>query len=421
MYGMMDNKLILRMKKWSMRTKHRLLDYFSSWRRWPGKFCGVREGSRTQFWYLPDDIIRDNILPFLKVADIVRVESLIPQKVIPAVLYESVQSGVLKLSNESAVQALVWLFYRKISPRKVLIKHNVVSSSRLQYLISIMHDTESIVVKSDSISYIDAILAMHCAGTEHLRELDLSTNAIMCDKLLKCIRQRLTGLELLHFTLGPLCTVESVTATMDALSHLRDFGMYQCVRHLIVQQGYLISVHCQNLTALTVTGLFSCFTRFLAEMAPNLRNLVSLDISHGEMLHSGDAFALVQHCGRLQRLILADSDCPAVLGFTDTLAERMHMLPELRCLDVSYMADCRDALIEAAARHCPHLQELHIHGCKLLTDASVQALIQNDNPLTFLGCVGCRLLTEPALEALKELNPAMRICRCMYELAVTNA
>jgi hypothetical protein len=209
--------------------------------------------------------------------------------------------------------------------------------------------------------------------------------------------------------------MKQVAAMLKALPMLRDLGMHYCHTYFTEQQGNMIAVRCRKLASLTLSYLLSTplSIGFLTQMAPNLQGLRSLEVPGCHLLHSADALAVAQHCGALQRLVLAGSYSPTALGFTDTLAERMHMLPLLRNLDVRNLSDCRDTLIEAAAQHCPHLQELHIHGCGQLTDESVQALIECDNPLTYLGCTGCPLLTAPVLEALKQLNPAMRICRCM--------
>jgi hypothetical protein len=419
----MANKLLLDILKWNARVVQRWYDCSASWRRWPGKFRGVREGSQNQFWNLPDDVIRDSIFPFLNIPDIVLVESLLPRGAMAVALRARLQTKVLSLTPETADRAPIWLFHRKISPRKIIIKANVIPDEGLQFLLFIMQETHSVVVESHCIATVGMILGVMYSGTEHLRELDLRNYTSICDELLKCIRQKLTGLKLLHFALGPLCSIKAVAATLEALPLLRDFGMHHCRTYFTEQQGNMIAVRCRNLTSLTLSYLSSTpsSTGFLTEMAPNLNSLVHLEVPGCNALYSEDALALARYCGGLQRLVLAQSPAAVERGFTDSLAQVMQQLPRLQYLDVRFTSSCRDALIVATAQHCAELRELHINGCRLLTDASVRAFVQYRTPLTLLRCAGCPLVTYRALKTLLKANPTLRIYASVHHTSAPNA
>jgi hypothetical protein len=149
--------------------------------------------------------------------------------------------------------------------------------------------------------------------------------------------------------------MKQVAATLEALPMLRDFGMHRCGNYFTEQQGNMIAVRCRKLTSLILSNLCVTVpsTGFLTQMAPNLHSLRSLEAPSCCYLYAEDALALARYCGGLQRLVVAQSPGLPEMGFMDSLALVMHMLPCLQHLDLSSMSGCRDALIEAAARHCP--------------------------------------------------------------------
>jgi hypothetical protein len=277
-------------------------------------------------------------------------------------------------------------------------------------------------VQAFHIPSFDIVFAIHCAGTGRLCELDLRGYMPICDELLDCFRQKLLGLRVLHFTLGVSSSnMDNVVETLEALPLLRDFGMHHCQFLFARQQSSMVSAQCRNLTALTLTALDPSGAGFIAEMAPDLCNLISLDVRGCQLLYSEDACALARYCGGLQRLVLAWSSAPAEAGFVDSLVDALHQLPLLQCLDVSGIADCRDVLIQAAARHCTQLRELHMNGCGLLTDASIHAFVQYETPLTGLWCMHCRQITRPALVALNQANRNVHIRSSLYQTSSTAA
>jgi hypothetical protein len=141
-----------------------------------------------------------------------------------------------------------------------------------------------------------------------------------------------------------------------------------------------------------------------AVIAPNLQDLESLDAQFSSSITADDVRSLVQYCGRLTRLKLSGWLAP-----TADLAAAMDKFSLLRCLDVSFMGNCGDAVITAVAAYCVQLQELHISGCSAVTDASMLALIHHGTPLLVLACKQCSRISRPALEALQTRRPALHI------------
>jgi hypothetical protein len=311
------------------------------------------------------------------------------------------------------------LYARKISPRKITVAADITDARKLQSIASIVGDTESFILRASIPEPFSAMMIVIWRFGEHLRELDLCPFPMWDEALINI--QCLTRLELLHFALCELCTMESVAATLDALPLLRDFGMYHCRRgQFTVQYATLIAERCTKLTSLALTSIYPVpvqsivplSSSFIVPMTPYLTNLESLNLSLSLNLTTHDAQALAQHCTKLQRLSFIRA--LVMPAFTPALAEVMPSFPHLLFLNVREMNGCTDVLIIAVARHCKQLRQLFVTGCTLLTDASIAALTRHNPPLTDLQCAQCPRFTRPALEALQKVNPVVHICGEVY-------
>jgi hypothetical protein len=361
---------------------------------------------------LPTDVLESSLLSFLTNQDVVRLLSLLSDADI-ATLHARLKSAQLTLTNVTVSQAVKWLHARKISPKALIVADTITATSQLQLMSAIVSETEAFHLQSSAAFHITGIINLLWRFGEHLTVLDLRLFAVWDDALREI--RRLKQLRVLHFQCGRDFTARCVAGTLDALPHLRDFGMHRCFHgdKFRINHATLVGSRCTNLTALTLTDLYSDTldasdprkASFLVNMCPHLQNLVDLDLSHGIWFMDCDARVLVQHCGNLQRLTL--SQAMAKPEFVDALTTLMHKFKRLQYLDVSRMTGCDDALIVAVAKHCTELRELHMEGVG--TDVCIHALAQCCPPLQLLVCTISPALTEPALEALRMSIPGLRV------------
>jgi len=267
---------------------------------------------------LPDDIFRQELILYLTVYDIVRLDSAcINHKYRPQVL-DKISGVILTGDKDEYMKASLykWLGMRQI----YLINMNLdfqrftPSSIENNYVDQFKYN-QHVVMKGSNIR--DDIAMFIIYHSPCLLSMDISNNypgLITTDHTLQSIAEHCTGLQ---------------------------------------------SLSISNCREITDTGLIT-----ISEYCPNLK---SLRINYCDQITDASIISISTHCTGLQSLLI--ENCEQI---TDAciISISTHCT-ELQSLNLWYCVQISDASIISISTHCTGLQSLDLGGCDQITDASI--------------------------------------------------
>jgi hypothetical protein len=392
--------------------------------RKPGRFRKPPEDVNSPLSHLPLEIVRDSVLPFLSNKDLVRLESLITDTAVIAVLHDCVRSGELRLTRGDVDRGASWLYFRSLSPRKLILIDNYVFDGELMRLLPVVHSTESFVLKSAGLFSNDVVKILFWRLGKRLRELDVRQLEVRDDML--CELHCLSQLRVLHVGLSLVGILECLAVTLDALPLLEELGVHNCMRMFTVQHATMLAAHCTKLTSLTLTaycrnqvnnmtlswqdgteGIPARVNFALSAMAPYLNKLRNLSLSVD--LSPVDMDALATHYGHLQQLTFFHAiEVPGYAARPRYTSEHLNHM-NWKCHSFSTPMAYKAALFAIADRHCRQLRRLRWDYLEKTRQSP--PVDRDPGPTIQLELrMRCRWLDAPTWQALRHENPGVEIC-----------
>ena len=307
---------------------------------------------------LPDDMFRLEMLQYLTVDDIVKLDNACMNHKYRNQLLEKISGVILIGDNENCMKASLfkWLGMRRI----YLIKMKIV--------VSDYNFTPSSTMKND---YVDQFrYTQHVVMRGSIRD-DMAIFIIShCPCLL--------SIEIL--------SIYNYFISSSLHSQVTDHALQSIAEHCTGLQSLTL----RSCREITDTGLI-----IISEYCPNL---ISLKIDNCDQITDTSIISISTHCTELQSLHL--DSCPhltdASIISISTYCTGLQSLTLSRCRLIT------DASIISISTHCSGLQSLHIENCHQITDASIISISTHCTGLQSIDLFKCDQITDTSIISISE-------------------
>jgi len=282
---------------------------------------------------LPDDIFRQELLHYLTVYDIVRLDTAcMNHKYRPQVL-DKISGVILTGDQYKSMKASLykWLGMRLIYLINMNLNFNILTPSIIKNdYVDQLRYIQHVVMEGDMID--DDISIFILSQCPCLLSLDIYQDDYqITDDTLQSIAEHCTGLQSL---------------SISDCSEITDTGLMT------------ISEHCPNLLSLKVYNCDQITDASIISISTHFTELQSLNLARCQQITDASIISISTHCSGLQSLNLEE-----LQNISDTcfisISEKCTGLKEL---DVSYTR-ITDASLIAIAKNSTRLQYLRTYGC----------------------------------------------------------
>ena len=346
---------------------------------------------------LPDDMYRQEILPYLTVNDIVKLDSACMNHKYRPQLLDKINGVILLGDKGKSIKASLfkWLGIRRI----YLINMNLLFEDNSSLSSSIENDyvdqfryTQHVVIRGPIYDDMPIFILSHspCLLSIVISSIDyeLSADPQITDYTLQSIAEHCTGLQSLSLSCCEEITDAGLITISEHFPDLKSLEFYNC--HQITDASIIsISTHCTELQLLTLercrqitdASIISISTHCTELQSLNLRwcpqitdaSIISISTHYNglQSLHLCGCFEITDasiisisiHCTGLQSLNLGR--CHHITDISIILISESYT--GLKELDIRYTAKT-DASLIAIAKNCTGLQNLRIYGCDGLSN-----------------------------------------------------
>ena len=300
---------------------------------------------------LPDDMFKQELLPYLTVDDIVKLDNACINHQYRPQLLDKIGGVILPGDKNKSMKAslLKWLGMRRI------------------YLINILIEQSDYSLTPSSIEndYVDQFrYTQHVDMRGRIRYIfDISRD--ITDHTLQSIADHCTGLQSL---------------SLISCRYITDTGLIT------------ISIHCPELKSLVVVGCDQITDASIISMSTYCTGLQSLHLRQCSQITDASIISISTHCTGLQSLNLAwiQQITDVSIISISTYCTGLHSLVLEGCYQIS------DGSIIPISENCTRLEALCISETSI-TDASLIALAKNCTRLNYLDTYDCDSLSSSKL------------------------
>jgi len=301
---------------------------------------------------LPDDIFRQELLQYLTVYDIVRLDTACMNHQYRPQLLEKI-SGVILIGDkyESMEASLYkWLGIRRI------------------YLINMNLNFDRFTPSNIDNNYVDQFKFI-----QHV--------------VMRGVKRDVTAMFIISHS---PCLQSIYISNEDFYYYVTNHTLQSIAEHCTVLQ----SLSLRNFMYITGTGLIS-----ISEHCPNLQ---SLKIRNCHQISDASIISISAHCAGLQLL-----DLRGCVQITDaSIISISTHCTGLQSLNLEECCQITDASITSISEKCTRLKELFVSGTRI-TDASLIAISKNCTGLQYLRTHGCNGLSSQKLR--KQFNSVFEL------------
>ena len=301
---------------------------------------------------LPDDMFRQELLPYLTVYDIANLDIACIHKYRHQ-LMDKISGVILIGYRDKSIKTSIfkWLGMRGIFLVKMLIVasdfHSSLSSIENDYVDQFRY-TQHVVMRGSIRDDMAIFILSHCSCIlssisllgDYDRPIDSGRYPRVTDLSLQSIAEHCTGLQSLNL---------------------------DCCRQITDSSIISISTHCTGLKSLNLDGCRRIEDAGVISISTHCTGLQSLNLELCQLITNASIISISSHCTRLQSLNL--DGCSRIT----------------------------DASIISISFHCTGLQSLSLSNCKLLTDASITSISINCTGLQSLYLGGCHKITDESI------------------------
>jgi len=326
---------------------------------------------------LPDDIFRQELMHYLTVYDIVRLDTACVNHQYRPQLLEKITGVILTGEKDESIEPSLykWLGMRRIYFINVYFRFDTPYSLENDYVDQFKY-TRHVVMRGPINDDMAMFIISH---SPFLQSIDMSFGYFITDDTLQSIAEHCTGLQSL------------------SLNHY--ISLSDCSR--ITDTGLItISEHCPNLLSLKVYECDQITDASIISISIHCTGLQSLHIGYCNKITSVSILAICIQCIGLQFLNL--------VGFQQiTDASIISISTHCTGLQSLNLEDCHqisDASIIPISEKCTGIKRLHFSYTRI-TDASLIAITKNCTGLQSLSTYGCNSLSSDTLrKAFKSLS-----------------
>ena len=349
---------------------------------------------------LPDDMIRQEILQYLTVDDIVQLDNACMNHNYRSQLMEKISGVILRGEKNQSKKASLfkWLGMRRIYWIKMHFDFkdgNSFASSIENDYVDQFRYTKHIIMRGAIKDDMGIFIISHCPcllSIEFSRmHKYFSPSPQITDHTLQSIAEHCTGLQSLSLNSCWEITHAGLTTISEHCANLESLNLFDCDQ--ITDDSIIsISIHCIGLQSLNLRKCHKITYASIISIYTNFTGLQSLNLADCRQIADASIISLSTHCTELKSLDL--NGCPQI-----TDASIISLCTHCTGLQSLNLADCHqvtDASIISISENCAKLLELDI-SCTAITDASLKAIAKNCTGLQYLITIGCDGLSNEKL------------------------
>ena len=319
---------------------------------------------------LPDDMFRLELLPYLTVDDIVKLDNACMNHEYRYQLIEKIYGVILLGDKDESMTASLfkWLGIRRIYwiNMNLLFRDDNFSSSNIKYnYVDQFRYTQHVFMRGPIRDIMAIFIISHspCLLSIDISEsIENSSLPQITDHTLQSIAEHCTGLQSLSLK---RCR-EITDAGVITISNLKSFFIYNCYQ--ITDVSIIsISTQCTGLQSLHLEGCSDITDASIISISTHCTGLQSLDLGWCDHITDASIISISTHCTGIQSLKL--QGCHRI---TDTSIISISIFyTGLQSLDLGWCNQITDASIISISYHCTGLQSLNLVWCYQITDASI--------------------------------------------------
>ena len=334
---------------------------------------------------LPDDMFRAEILQYLTVHDVVKLDNACMNHIYRPQLMEKISGVILIGDKDRSIKASLfkWLGMRRIYWIKMNLPFGVdytfPSSIENDYMDQFRY-TQQVVMRKPMRDDMAIFIISHCPC---LFSIDISQ---------KKYRMSLPSINSKYYYTG--ITDQALQSIAEHCIGLQSLSLSCCSE--ITDTGLInISEHCHNLQSLKINDCRQVTDASIISISAHCTGLQSLNLWSCDQITDASIISLSTHCTGLHSLHLLD--CRHI---TDTsIISVSTYCTGLQSLNLKGCHHITDASIMSISTHCTGLQSLNLNWCLQITDASIIPISQNCTVLNSLDVYHTKI-TDASLIAI---------------------
>ena len=322
---------------------------------------------------LPDDMFRQELLSYLTVDDIVKLDNTCLNHDYRSQLLDKI-SGVILLGDKDefmTASLFKWLGVRRIYWINMKISSNSISSTENDYVDQFRY-TQHVILKGPTRDDMAIFIISHCPCLLSIVIGDyLQPSLQITDHTLQSIAEHRTGLQSL---------------TLSDCRYITDNGLI------------IISMHCTDLKSFNVEGCDKITDDSIISISTHCTGVQSLHLGRCQLITDASIISISTHCTGLQSLNLCDCN-----QITDaSIISISSHCTGLQSVHLGGSHSITDASIISVSIHCTELQSLHLWHCTQITDASIISISTHSTGLHLLNLRFCRQITDVSIISISE-------------------
>jgi len=347
---------------------------------------------------LPDDIFRQELLPYLTVDDIVNLDNACMNHKYRSQLMDKIRCVILLGDKDQSLNASLfkWLGMRRIYLKIMMI---VVSdfysflSNIENYYVDQFRYIQHVVMRGPIIDDMAIFIISHCPCLLSIDIGDYSRRAPqVTDNTLQSIADHCTGLQSLELK---SCHVITDTGLITISIHCHDLQSLDVMGCNLITDASIISIstHYTGLQSLNLIWSSQITDASIISISTYCTGLQSLNLFCCHQITDASIISISTYCTGLQSLNLGG--CRQITD--DSIISISTHCTGLQSLDLFRCDHVTDASIISISENCTGLKDIDVSYTNTITDASFIAIAKNCTGLQSLNTYGCDLLSSDEL------------------------
>ena len=327
---------------------------------------------------LPDDMFRLELLPNLKLRDIVNLDNACMNKKYRPQLMDKM-SGMILIGDE--VKSMKALLFKWLGTRRIyLIKMNLLFDDENSFSCSMQNNYVDQFRFIQDLFMIGTIIdddmaifiISHCPFLLSIVIGDDSgPTPQVTDQTLQSIADHCTGLQSLSVSVWEITDAGLITIS-EHCPNLQSLQLYKC--NQITDASIIsISIYCTGLQTLNLESCDQITDASIISISTICTGLQALNLESCDLITDASILSISTHCTGLKLFNLCK--CRKI---TDaSILSMSNHLTELQSLHLYRCYQITDASIISISTHCTRLHSLDLYGCHQITDASIISISEN--------------------------------------------
>ena len=358
---------------------------------------------------LPDDMFRLELIPYLSVDDVVRLDSAcLNHKYRPQLMWK-ISGVILRGDKDKSVKASLfkWLGMRRIyfmtfifdDENSFLSTMENKSADQFKYI-------QQVVIRGSIRDDMVIFIISHCPCLLSIYIGDHSQpSPQITDQTLQSIAQHCTRLQSLHLQYCDQITDAGIISISTQCTGLQSLNLHGCSQ--ITDTSVIsISTHYSGLQSLNLFGCRHLSDTSILSISTHCNRLKFLDLDFCHQISDASIISIATYCTGVQSLDL---------GWCTQITDACIISISIHCsgLQSLNLGDCHqitDASIISISKNCTGLQRLFV-SFTAITDASLIAIAKNCTELQLLNTHDCNGLSSRELrryfDSVSELRAAL--------------